>query len=121
VVAIWVALVFHTSIQFAASVQTFSFSAVAATLLWVTPSIRDRTLVASPDLAGVVRHLDWLHRFRVDVRQGGSHSTTVVDRDGTVRHGTDARLFALSRLPLLFAFVAPLQAFRRLVGLSSER
>jgi NADPH-dependent 2,4-dienoyl-CoA reductase/sulfur reductase-like enzyme len=74
---------------------------------------RAKLLIASPQL--------FHDRFRVEVRRGGSDSTTVVDRDGTVRQGTDARLFALSRLPLMFAFVAPLRAFRRLVGLSTER
>jgi len=120
-VAIWVALVFHTSIQVAASVQTFSFSAIAATLLWVTPATRDRHLVASPGFARVARRLDWLNRFEVDVSRGKSASTTIIDRDGAHRHGSDARLFALSRLPLTFPFVAPALALRGLARLRGAR
>lgn len=35
--AIVVAVIFHTSIELAASVQTFSYSAIAALLIWVVP------------------------------------------------------------------------------------
>ena len=112
--AVWVAFVFHASIEVTASVQTFSYSAIAALLLWVTPRARDRTLVASGAFAGLVRRLDWLRRFHIDDRADPASPTTLVDRDGTARHGLDARLTALSRLPLLFPVVAPVLAGYRL-------
>jgi uncharacterized membrane protein YphA (DoxX/SURF4 family) len=113
--AIWIALAFHVSIELAASVQTFSYSAIAALLLWVTPRVGDRVLAATPGLSRVVRHLDWLRRFQLDPQPvARGESTRLVDRDGYVRHGRDARLTALSRLPLLFPVVAPALAWHRL-------
>lgn len=121
--AIWVAVMFHGSIELAASVQTFSYSALAALLIWVTPRTRDRTVVThSRWLAGTVRWLDWLGRFQVgrDEHPGdgrvrpGAPATTLIDRDGTRRTGADATLTVLSRLPLLFLVTAPLLAVVRL-------
>lgn len=113
--AIWLAILFHLSIELTASVQTFSYSAIAALLLWVTPAARDRVLVARPRLHHLVRRLDWLQRFRVEPEVvGGGSGTTLVDRDGTARRGRDAELTALSRLPLLFPVVAPVLAVHRL-------
>lgn len=111
--AIWIAFMFHASIEMAASVQTFSYSAIAALLIWVTPSTRDRSLRASPKMRSVVTRLDWLHRFRLLPAEPGT-PIMLIDRDGTIRAGRDATLTALSRLPLLFPAVAPALAFVRL-------
>jgi hypothetical protein len=110
---VWTALVFHASIEVAANVQTFSYMAVAALLIWVTPRTRDRVLITGPRLGGVVARLDWLHRFRVVPAEPGS-TVQLVDRDGTVRHGRDAVLTAFSRVPLLFVVAAAWLAMHRL-------
>jgi uncharacterized membrane protein YphA (DoxX/SURF4 family) len=112
--AIWVAIVFHTSIELAASVQTFSYSAVAALLIWVTPRERDRTFAGSERLTRLVGNLDWLRRFELEPPVEQPHATFLIDRDGTIRRGRDAELTALSRLPVLFPFVAPILAGHRL-------
>lgn len=121
--AVWVALVFHASIEVTASVQTFSYAAIAALLLWVTPATGDRLLTAPPWLRGTVVRLDWLRRFTLDAGPGPGldpgprlepGGARLVDRDGTVRLGRDAELTALSRLPLLFPVVAPVLAVHRL-------
>jgi hypothetical protein len=111
--AIWVAIVFHASIEVAANVQTFSYTAIAALLIWVTPRERDRTVTVSPPLATVLTWLDWLHRFHF-VRGEPGAVTELVDRDGTVHQGRAALLLACSRLPVLFPVAAPWLALRRL-------
>jgi uncharacterized membrane protein YphA (DoxX/SURF4 family) len=114
-IAIWVALAFHVSIELTASVQTFSYSAIAALLLWVTPRDGDRVLTATPASSRLVRRLDWLRRFAVERQPVASgEPMRLVDRDGVERHGRDAHLTALSRLPLLFPVVAPALAWYRL-------
>lgn len=111
--AVWVAGFFHLSIELAASVEVFSIAAIAALVIWATPSTRDR-LVVTPD-ARWIRRLDWLARF--DVREVPGAALTVTDRDGSVRCGADARWLVDSRLPLRFPFVAP----ARLVHLIRHR
>jgi hypothetical protein len=111
--AIWIAIVFHASIEVAAAVQTFSYTAIAALLIWVTPATADRTLAGSPRLLTIVDRLDWLHRFQITPTDRGA-TTTLVDRDGSVHRGGGATLTALSRLPLLFVIVAPVLAAHRL-------
>jgi uncharacterized membrane protein YphA (DoxX/SURF4 family) len=113
--AIWVALAFHLSIELTASVQTFSYSAIAALLLWVTPETQDRRVAAPAWLHRIVRRLDWLRRFTLEPDPvAPDEPTTLVDRDGAVRRGRDAELTVLSRLPLLFPLVAPVLAAHRL-------
>jgi uncharacterized membrane protein YphA (DoxX/SURF4 family) len=103
--AVWVAVAFHVSIQASASVQVFSLLGVAVLVIWAVPSTRDRVLRIDPTDArqrrwgAVLRRLDWLARFRVEVAPSGSRPA-IVDRDGTVVHGAPAMAFALSRLPL---------------------
>jgi hypothetical protein len=103
--AVWVAAVFHVTIEASASVQVFSFLGIAVLLVWAVPSTRDRVLridrgaPAQRRLAGVVRRLDWLARFRIEAGPAGS-AACVVDRDGTALRGRAATAFALSRLPL---------------------
>ncbi len=86
--AVWVAVVFHLAIQGSASVQVFSFLAIAVLVIWAVPSTRDRVLrvdLAAPRqrrLASAVRALDWLARFRVEAAPPGAR-LEVVDRDGT--------------------------------------
>jgi hypothetical protein len=114
--AVWVALVFHVLIEVSASVEVFSYAAIAALAVWVTPSTRDRTLhvggqvATSQAVSALVRAGDWFGRFRLE--QGGPAEPllTVVDRDGTVRTGAAAAGFVLSRLPLTFPVAAPLCA-----------
>jgi len=114
--AIWLAIVFHTSIEITASVQTFSYTAIAALLVWVTPSEHDRRIVkVTPRLASTVNRLDWLDRFVVTPSDFGTdRKVALVDRDGTERHGYDAIVTVLSRLPAIFGFVAPLLAWQRI-------
>jgi membrane protein implicated in regulation of membrane protease activity len=110
--AVWVAVVFHVSIEASASVQVFSFLAVAVLVIWAVPSTRDRVLRIDPTadrhrrLAGVVRALDWLARFRVETASPGSR-LEVVDRDGATLRGAPAVAFALSRMPLTAWFALP--------------
>ncbi len=116
-VAAWVAVCFHVAIQITASVQVFSFLAVAALVIWAVPSTRDRVLVIDLEdqrqrrLAATVRLLDWLARFRVEPGEVGS-SVRVVDRDGTVLHGRPAVTLALSRLPVTAWFALPFRWWR---------
>jgi hypothetical protein len=116
--AMWVAVVFHVSIQASAAVEIFSVLGIAVLVIWTVPSSRDRVLrVDATDTRqrrwrAVVRRLDWLARFRVEP---GSR-LEIVDRDGTVLHGAPALVLTLSRLPLTAWFALPallLPAVRR--------
>jgi Vitamin K-dependent gamma-carboxylase len=110
--AVWVAVVFHTAIEFSASVQVFSYLGIAVLVIWAVPSTRDRVLRIDPTttdqlrLGAAVRRLDWLARFRIEESGPGS-PPEVVDRDGTVLAGAPAVAFALSRLPLTAWFALP--------------
>jgi hypothetical protein len=110
--AVWVAVAFHLSIEMSASVQVFSFLAVAVLVIWAVPSTRDRVLSIDPTagrhrrLGALVRWFDWLARFRVEPAPPGSR-LEVVDRDGTTFRGAPATVLALSRLPLTAWLVLP--------------
>ena len=119
--AVWVAVIFHLTIEASASVQVFSLLGIAVLLVWAVPSTRDRVLRI--DLsderrrrwAAVVRSLDWLARFQIEDAPPGS-PPEVVDRDGTRLRGGPAIAFTLSRLPLTAWFALPtllLPAVRR--------
>ena len=119
--AVWVAVVFHVTIEASASVQVFSLLGVAVLVIWAVPSTRDRVLRIDPTDArqrrwrALVRGLDWLARFRVEPAAPGSR-LEIVDRDGTATHGAPALALALSRLPLTAWFALPallLPAVRR--------
>ena len=110
--AVWVAVVFHLTIEASASVQVFSFLAIAVLVIWAVPSTRDRVLSLDPAnpahrrMGAAVRGLDWLARFRVEQAAAGSR-LTVVDRNGSTLRGGPAAVFALSRLPLTAWFALP--------------
>ena len=110
--AVWVAVIFHLSIEASASVQVFSYLGIAVLVIWAVPSTRDRVLRIDPAAAGqrrlgaLVRRLDWLARFRIEPAPPGSR-LEVVDRDGTTFRGRGAVAFALSRLPLTAWFALP--------------
>jgi uncharacterized membrane protein YphA (DoxX/SURF4 family) len=119
--AVWVAVAFHVAIEGSASVQVFSYLAIAVLVIWAVPSTRDRVLRIDPTargqrrLAAVVRGLDWLARFRVEAAPPGSR-LELVDRDGTAIRGAPAVALGLSRLPLTAWFALPalrLPAVRR--------
>jgi hypothetical protein len=108
-VAVWVAVVFHVSIEASASVQVFSFLAVAVLVIWAVPSTRDRVIRIDPGRrwGAVITRLDWLARFRIEPPQQPGSPLEVVDRDGTTFHGPAAVAFTLSRLPLTAWFALP--------------
>ena len=119
--AVWVAVIFHVSIEGSAAVQVFSLLAIAVLLVWAVPSTRDRVLRFDPGaprqrrLAAAAGALDWLARFRIEPVPPGS-PLEMVDRDGTSIRGAPAAAFALSRLPLTSWFALPallLPAVRR--------
>lgn len=94
--AVWIAVVFHALIEVSASVQVFSYLAVAALVIWAVPSTGDRVVrTGNPTLATFVRRLDWLHRFRVEP----GDDLEVLDRDGTAVRGRAAAALLFSRLP----------------------
>jgi hypothetical protein len=101
--AIWVAAIFHVSIQLSADVQIFSVLGIAVLVIWAVPSTRDRVVVVDERRRALVRALDWLARFRVEP----GARLELVDRDGTVLRGTPARVLLLSRLPLTAWFALP--------------
>jgi uncharacterized membrane protein YphA (DoxX/SURF4 family) len=114
--AVWVAVVFHLTIEMSASVQVFSYLGIAVLVIWAVPSTRDRVLRIDPTalrhrrLGAVVGGLDWLARFRVEPAPPGSR-LEVVDRDGTAIVGAPAVAFTLSRLPLTAWFALPALLF----------
>jgi hypothetical protein len=111
--AVWVAVVFHVAIQVTASVQVFSYLAIAALVIWAVPSTRDRVVTYDPAeprhrrLAEAVEALDWLARFRL-VEGGRGSPLTLADRDGRESTGRAAAVRVLSRLPLTAWFALPL-------------
>jgi hypothetical protein len=112
-VAIRLAIAFHLSIELTAKVEVFSLAAIAALVIWVTPSPRDRAVrVRDPGgstswLASLLPAFDWLGRFEVKPARPDDPDLVVVDRDGTTLTGRAARRLVLERLPLTFPF-APL-------------
>ena len=115
--AVWVAVSFHVAIQLSASVEVFSYLAIAALVIWSVPSTGDRTLRLDPvrhrGFGTLVRALDWLARFRIEPVPGAS--IALVDRDGRVRTGGRAVAMTLSRLPVMAWFVLPVVAAGHLV------
>jgi len=110
--AVWVAVVFHVTIETSAAVQVFSLLGIAVLVVWAVPSTRDRVLRIDPTSprhrrwGTAVGALDWLARFRVEPAPPGSR-LELTDRDGTVLRGAPAVAFALSRLPLTTWFALP--------------
>lgn len=103
--AVWVAIPFHLAIQATAAVQVFSWAALVALVVWVTPTPADRELeVPRPWQRSLVRALDWTGRFRVTIGPG----VELEDRDGRRRSGGDAARFVATRLPVTFWVAAPL-------------
>lgn len=110
--AVWVAIMFHLSIEVAAAVEVFSLAAIAALVIWAVPTTRDRVVVI--DDGRWIRRFDWLARF--DVHDVPGADLAVQDRDGRVLIGTQARHLVGTRLPASFFFVAPVAAAATLRG-----
>jgi uncharacterized membrane protein YphA (DoxX/SURF4 family) len=106
--AVWVAVVFHVSIQLSAAVEVFSVLGIAVLVIWATPSTRDR-VVRGARWSGAIGRLDWLARFRIEP----GDRLEVVDRDGTVLRGAPAAVLVLSRLPVTAWFALPARLYRR--------
>ena len=114
--AVWVALTFHVLIEVSASVEVFSYAAIAALAIWVTPVTRDRVLRVGGErgtselVVALVRAADWFGRFRVERGGPTERFLTVVDRDGTEHVRGEAAGVLMSRLPLTFPLAAPVRA-----------
>jgi hypothetical protein len=110
----WFAVVFHVGIEIVASVQVFSLIAIAALLLWVTPAASDRIVVVSRRTAGTrllshaIRWLDWTGRFRLTRSDDLGPALTLVDRHGEITYDAAAARMILSRLPVTFVLLGPL-------------
>lgn len=105
--AIWVAIPFHLAIQIGARVQVFSWAAIAALVIWVTPRAHARELIVPRGhaLGRWVPWLDWFGRFRVEADDG--RAVVLLDADGRRLTGRDASWTTLSRLPATFFFAWP--------------
>jgi hypothetical protein len=113
VLALWLGVMFHLSIELGARVELFSYLMWTSFVLFVTPELRERRLLVADDarwIARAVRALDWLARFTVEVvpRAEIGAALCVIDRDGTRATGMRG-LAALARaVPLLFPLWLPL-------------
>ncbi|HTQ05589.1 MAG TPA: HTTM domain-containing protein [Polyangiaceae bacterium] len=96
VAALWAGAMFHVFIQASARVELFSFLMGVAYVAFVTPELRERTLLvdvrtrAGRVTKALVRSLDWLARFRIEelAPEGvGGGAVTVVERGGARRSG----------------------------------
>jgi hypothetical protein len=112
--AVWVALVFHVLIEISASVEVFSYAAIAALAIWVTPVTRDRVVRIGGDsdatalaVGALLRAGDWFARFDVVRGRVDDPVLTLVERDGSVHTGGAAARRVLARLPLTFPLAAP--------------
>lgn len=117
IATIWVAFWFHLAIQIGADVQVFSWAAIAALTLWVTPRSRTRTLVMPPGrlTPRLIRSLDWFARFRIVASTDGP--ITLIEPGASPggerrHHGRDAAWRVFARLPATFLFAAPVAAAR---------
>ena len=121
--ALFVGIVFHVTIELTSAVELFGLTTMAAYLLFATPEARTRSLRYDPTrrkavaLAWTVRVLDWLARFRVEPWQpdtvAASHSVVVTDREGHAHTGFAAAEATMRALPLLFPLWAILQLVPR--------
>jgi hypothetical protein len=111
VLALWAGVVFHVSIQLSARVELFSWLMGAAYIAFVTPELRERTLLVDPrhPLGRAVRRLvpalDWLARLRIDELAGDARRGPLlqaVDRDGRRLAGWAVLALLCRTLPLLF-------------------
>ena len=115
--AIWVALIFHISIEVGARVQVFGAMSMAAMLLWVTPQTRSRRAIVNTAARGgrrmrlLLRYLDWLARFEVETVD--DPSAPPIDVDGAT--GSEASFLVLTRLPAVFFFVWPASGVARVL------
>jgi hypothetical protein len=105
---VWLAMALHLSIEISARVEVFSYAAIAALIIWVTPAGRDRVVRLRPGdgvsrvLGAAVRTLDWFGRFRIEPARPGDAAVTVIDRDGRALTGRAAARLILTRLPATF-------------------
>lgn len=112
--AIWVAVPFHVAIAVAADVEVFSWAALAALTIWVTPHSQDRDVFIGGNdrtmkrWATLVRSLDWTGRFRVTIDPAQRTPVVLRDRDGSVLRGHRAICRIAALLPATFLVAAPL-------------
>jgi len=116
--ALWLALVFHATIQLTSRVEVFSALAVAMLVVFARPDARARAFRYDPRsgpataLAKVVRATDWLSRFEVKPWEPDGlsqvHAVVVVRRDGSRATKLAAFAMVARAIPLFFPLWAPL-------------
>ena len=111
VAALWAGAVFHIMIQASARVELFSFLMGVAYIAFVTPELRERTVLADSRTAlgraavHVVPLFDWLARFRIaelPATEASEGPVVVIDRDGRRAAGRAVPAALARGLPGLF-------------------
>jgi len=122
--ALWVAVPFHLAIAATSDVEVFSWAALAATTIWVTPPSADRLVVIGGTrasfLAALLRGLDWTGRFTVIADRDAPAAIALCDRGGAVATGGTALTAIGCLLPASFLVAVPVRALRR-SGVHSRR
>jgi hypothetical protein len=124
--ALWWGVMFHLTIELTSRVEIFGWLCLTIYALFAAPALRERSILFDPKarwaawLAAVVRRLDWLARFDISARDGGSsgHALMVVERDLSSASGVLALARTARATPLLFPLSFPLFA---LAALSRSR
>ena len=109
-IAIWIGLGFHLTISQMTPVRLFTMEMLLVYLLWATPDAGARTVRYDPDRHRwfhVLQSLDWMRRLTLTPLPGTRF--TVVERDGSEKHGLAAAATLCGVLPVPFA-VWPLVA-----------
>ena len=107
--ALWLGVVFHLGIELTSKVEIFSWLVLTVYVLFVVPELRERVFRYDPTsrnarmVAGAVRWLDWLLRFRIEPMAAPAQvDFEVVDRDGTRAVGIRGVALIARALPALF-------------------
>lgn len=120
-IALWLALVFHLTIEVTSRVESFSWLMLVGLLCFVTHDNHARALRydaarrSARWLAAMVRRLDWLGRFDVRAWETDEFATgrswLITDRTGALLGGVHAAAALARAIPVLFLFWGPLAFF----------
>ncbi|HMI90324.1 MAG TPA: HTTM domain-containing protein [Polyangiales bacterium] len=130
VLALWMGVLFHLSIELGANVELFSYVMWTSYIAFVIPELRERRWLVADDAAlarraaGLLRALDWLARWTIELvpreRLGGA-AYAAIDRDGTRKTGLGAWTLIARTTPALFPLWLPAAALAKGTELTNSR